>query len=101
MYAIVHKSAIKCVGPNGGKYDRVKVLQDLGYHVTILGSPIYKKLLSGYVKDNIDSDAGERDFLRLRSLTFDNHPAVGKFMFLQEVCAPCHLSYLLFKFSSG
>ena len=88
MYAIVHKSAIMCEGPTGAKYDRVKVLQDLGYHVTIMGSPIGKNLLQSYVKDHIDSDAGDRDFMRLRSLTFDNHPAVGKFLVLiQEVCA--------------
>ena len=88
MYAIVDPSAIRCNGPDGDQYDRVSVLQDLGYHVTIMGSPIAKKNLQDYVKDHIDSDAGDRDFMRLRSLTFDNHPAVGKFLVLiQEVCA--------------
>jgi hypothetical protein len=79
MYAIVHPSAVRCKGPNGDEYDRVKVLQDLGYHITILGSPAYQKNMQGYVQENIDSDAGERDFMRLHALTFDNHPAVGTF----------------------
>jgi hypothetical protein len=79
MYAIVHPNAVRCKDPNGVEYDRVTVLQDLGYHITILGSPAYQKNMQGYVLENIDEDAGERDFTRLRALTFDNHPAVGTF----------------------
>jgi hypothetical protein len=84
MYAIVDPSAIRCNAPDGKQYDRVKVLQDLGYHVTVLGSPIYKTLLSGYVKEAIDYDAGVRDFLRLHALTFTNHQVVGKFLGLSR-----------------
>ena len=79
MYAIVHPEAVVCKGPNGENYDRVQVLKDLGYVVTILGSPVYKKIMKGYLKDNIDGDAGERDLMRLQALTYANHPAVGKF----------------------
>ena len=88
MYAIVDPSAIRCNDPDGDQYDRVSVLQDLGYHVTVLGSPVYKRLLSDYVKEAIDDDAGDRDFLRLHALTFTNHKVVGKFLGVSRtVCA--------------
>jgi hypothetical protein len=34
FYAIVHPEAIYCKGPDGTDYDRVKVLEDLGYWVS-------------------------------------------------------------------
>lgn len=81
MYAIVHPEAVKCKGPNHEEYDRVKVLKDLGYKVMILGSPVRKAIMKGYVQSNIEKDAGERDFMRLHALTHDQHPAVGTFVF--------------------
>ncbi|KAI2497601.1 hypothetical protein MHU86_16907 [Fragilaria crotonensis] len=69
MYAVVHPAAVVCKGPNHEPYDRVKVLQDLGYTVTILGSPVIKANMKGYVKNNIDSDAGDRDFMRIQVST--------------------------------
>jgi hypothetical protein len=66
-----------CMGPNGKEYDRVQVLSDLGYKVTILGSPIYPRILTRYLKENVNTDAGERDFMKLHSLTYENHPAIG------------------------
>jgi hypothetical protein len=78
MYAVVHPFAVKCKGPNHEEYDRVKVLSDLGYQVMILGSPIGIKDVEGYVKENINKEAGERDYMKLWPLTFDNHPIVGK-----------------------
>ena len=80
MYAIVHPTAVRCEGLNGEEYDRLQVLKDLGYKVTIVGSgESKKKNMAGYVLYNIDEDAGERDFMRLHALTYDNFPAVGKF----------------------
>lgn len=76
MYAMVHPQAVICKGPNHEEYDRVKVLQDLGYKVSIVGSPVWKSKMTGYVKANIDSDAGDRDFMRLHGLAFDHHPAI-------------------------
>jgi hypothetical protein len=83
MYAVVHPDAVVCKGPNHEPYDRVKVLQDLGYKVTILGSPVIKENMKGYVKTNIDSDAGDRDFMRIQGFTYDQHPAVGKY----DICS--------------
>ena len=79
MYGIVHPEAVICKGPNHEPYDRVRILQDLGYKVVILGSPVPKGILKGYVRSNIDLDSGDRDFTRLYALTYDNHPAVGTF----------------------
>jgi hypothetical protein len=36
FYAIVHPEAIYCKGPDGVDYDRVKVLEDLGYWVSTI-----------------------------------------------------------------
>jgi hypothetical protein len=77
MYAIVHPLAVRCTGPDGDEYDRVQVLKDLGYIVTILGSPVYPKIMTPYLKENVNKDAGERDFMKLHALTYDNHPAIG------------------------
>ncbi|KAI2497603.1 hypothetical protein MHU86_16909 [Fragilaria crotonensis] len=88
MYAIVHPAAVVCKGPNHEPYDRVKVLQDLGYKVTILGSPVIKANMKGYVKNNIDSDAGDRDFMRIQGFTYDHHPAVVLVDFTTLVLKP-------------
>ena len=77
MYAIIHPDAVKCKGPNFEIYDRAKVLMDLGYTVTVLGSPIYKALMKGYARENIDAEAGERDFMRFHAVLYDHHPAIG------------------------
>jgi hypothetical protein len=77
MYAIVHPDAIRCRTPSGDDYDRVKVLQHLGYFVFIWGSPVYKKNLKPYVRDNIERDAGLRDLMKITALKLDNHPIIG------------------------
>jgi len=77
MYAIVHPDAIRCSGPNGETYDRVKVLTDLGYHVLIHGDPIATKdIQDPAVRDNVYDDAGLRDLMKLYAFKFDHHPAV-------------------------
>jgi hypothetical protein len=80
MHAIVHPDAITCLNPNGDSYDRVKVLESLGYYVNIQASPIVNPLeiSSTYVQNNIQSDAGTRDLTSLYAATLDTHPAVSK-----------------------
>lgn len=39
-YAQFHPQATVCHGPDGRPYDRVKILQDIGFWVDILGQPI-------------------------------------------------------------
>ena len=80
MHAIVHPDAITCLNPNGDSYDRVKVLESLGYYVNIQSSPIVNPLEinSTFVQTNIQSDAGSRDLTSLYAATLDTHPAVGK-----------------------
>lgn len=39
-YALVHPGAINCPNPDGTTYNRVKLLQQQGYHVEIVGQPI-------------------------------------------------------------
>lgn len=77
MHAIIHPEALRCVGRNGNEYDRGAVLQELGYNVAILGEPMKNTMISNdYVRENIDGDAGIRDFLRLRATNFDIYPLV-------------------------
>ncbi len=40
MYAIVHPEAVNCPNADGTTYNRVKLLQDQGYYVEILGQPL-------------------------------------------------------------
>lgn len=90
MYAIVHPNAVRCTSPNGAEYDRVKVLQDLGYAVIILGAPFpVIAVQDDYVRNNLATDiGGDYDFMRLFSLTFDNHPAIVLVDFTTLVIAP-------------
>jgi hypothetical protein len=80
MHAIVHPDAISCDNPNGDSYDRVKVLESLGYYVNIQASPIVNPLeiTDPNVQSLLSSDAGDRDLTSLYAATYDNHPAVGK-----------------------
>ena len=77
LKAIVHPEAIRCKGPNKVEYDRVRVLQDLGYQVVILGHPLGHWKYTHFVRNNIDQDAGIRDSLSLHALRFENHPVIG------------------------
>lgn len=91
MHAIVHPDAITCLNPNGDSYDRVKVLESLGYYVNIQSSPVVNPLEinSTYVQTNLQSDAGSRDLTSLYAATLDTHPAVGKAsqLIVSTVCA--------------
>jgi hypothetical protein len=78
MYAIVHPEAIRCTDPKGDPYDRVAILQELGYHVQILGNPIVPMALDPTVIEGLDADAGNRNMMPLLSLDFLGHPIGGK-----------------------
>ena len=77
--AIVHPAAQYCTDSRDGKgtYDRVKVLEQLGYRVEIKGSPIWKDVVSDpYLQENAPSDLGFRDLMKLHAYTFTRHQVV-------------------------
>ncbi len=66
-------------GIYGENYDRVKLLQSLGYFVEILGHPITEHDLNinnSYISDNIATDVGIRDSVKLQIWTMTLHPVV-------------------------
>lgn len=95
MYAIVHPDAIRCTDPKGETYDRVTILQELGYHVQILGNPIAPVELDPSVQKGIDADAGNRNAMALYLLEFTGHPIVGKKAQLPSSCDSTIASYVL------
>ena len=77
--AIVHPAAQYCTDSRDGKgtYDRVKVLEQLGYRVEIKGSPIWKDVVSDpYLQENAPSDLGFRDLMKLHAYTLTRHQVV-------------------------
>ena len=79
MHAIVHPDAIDCDNPNGDSYDRVKLLESLGYYVNIKASPVNPlEITDPNVRSLINADAGDRDLTGLHAAAYVNHPAVGK-----------------------
>ena len=79
FHAIIHPDAIDCDNPNGDSYDRVKLLESLGYYVNIKASPVNPlEITDPNVRSLINTDAGYRDLTSLHAATLDNHPAVGK-----------------------
>lgn len=97
MYAVVHPHAVRCKGRNGIEYDRVKVLHDLEYHVAVLGDTIrHVDIGDSFVRENIDSDAGLRDFTRLHAYGFDKHPVVVMVDFRSFVVQPSDILFDLF-----
>merc|ERR1740124_202308 len=78
MYAIMHKNAVICTAPDGTDYDRVSLLQSLGYWVKIWDSPISENMANKqpYLKDNIEDDVGWKDFMKLQALNLYRHEFV-------------------------
>eukprot|EP00546_Thalassionema_frauenfeldii_P020972 CAMPEP_0178903840 /NCGR_PEP_ID=MMETSP0786-20121207/5373_1 /TAXON_ID=186022 /ORGANISM="Thalassionema frauenfeldii, Strain CCMP 1798" /LENGTH=1220 /DNA_ID=CAMNT_0020575241 /DNA_START=105 /DNA_END=3767 /DNA_ORIENTATION=+ len=77
FYAIVHPSAVSCLAPSGNEnYDRVKILQELGYWVIIWAEPVSLSELpsNSYVRDNINNEDGIRDMLKIHAYDLTNHP---------------------------
>jgi len=59
-----------------------------------LGQPFSTKAITdGYVRDNIDQDTGDRDFMRLFAVTFDNHPAIVMVDFTTLMMQPIDVVY--------
>lgn len=88
MHAIVHPDAVVCANPTGEPYDRVTVLESLGYYATIRGSPLVPILQEQsddaiIVQTNetiLASDAGDRDLTKLfAGSDIDSQDAVGKY----------------------
>jgi len=87
MYAIIHPEAISCKGPIDGldahylglppqdyNYDRVAILEELGFWVIIWKEPLYlHQIENEYLKDEIQYNAGIRDLLHLHAYNLTNH----------------------------
>jgi hypothetical protein len=87
LHAIVHPEAIFCTSPiTGDQYDRVRVLESLGYHVIIKGSPIIGpsgemvNISDPYVAENVNNDVGERDLITIYASEIQNETALGKYL---------------------
>ena len=69
---------VNCPAPDGGLYDRVGIIHDMGYRVEIHGQPTTNGLLvdngQTYIKENIEMDVGIRDTTRLHAWNFVEHP---------------------------
>ena len=77
MHAIFHMDAVECIDPNGNLYDRVKVVESLGYYANIKESPVTE----GEAPDKVDAmanDAGYRDLTKLHAFEYEENPAVGE-----------------------
>jgi len=78
LYAIVNPNGVTCPSPDGALYDRVRMLQDMGYRVEIHGQPITNDLLvqngHTYINEHIETDVGIRDTTRLHAWKFVEHP---------------------------
>lgn len=79
MYALVHPDAVNCENDDGTTYNRVKLLQDQGYYVEILGQPITNTDLvenQPYIAEHIEEDVGIRDSITLHAFNLEEHEAV-------------------------
>jgi len=82
MHALIHPMATECPISEGSDvtYDRVKLLKSLNYRVEILGHPITEtKLFEAnqiHIKDNIESDIGIRDTIKLHAWSMTTHRVV-------------------------
>jgi hypothetical protein len=85
LHAIVHHDAIFCLAPTGEQYDRVRVLESLGYHVQIKGSPIvtetgdFVNITAPYIAENVNNDAGANDLITVYAAEIQNQTAIGTF----------------------
>jgi len=72
IYALVPPDAVNCMGPNGVEYDRVQLLQSLGYWVKMWGVPSgMEELESQYITDNIENGVGKVDLVKLHALRLE------------------------------
>lgn len=86
VVALIHPEAIRCKDPSGTPYDRVRILQELGYKTHILGSPVDPRELHPSVRDEIGTDAGDRSMMPLHIMDYPPGPPVGsKYLFWSDV----------------
>eukprot|EP00521_Asterionellopsis_glacialis_P016109 CAMPEP_0195292678 /NCGR_PEP_ID=MMETSP0707-20130614/10488_1 /TAXON_ID=33640 /ORGANISM="Asterionellopsis glacialis, Strain CCMP134" /LENGTH=712 /DNA_ID=CAMNT_0040353203 /DNA_START=27 /DNA_END=2165 /DNA_ORIENTATION=- len=91
LYAIIPGDAIECMGPNGETYDRVKVLQELGFFVDIQGAPVLSKdIEDDYLRNNVESDVGLKDLLKLKAYNYTTHPMAVVIDYSTFVMKPLH-----------
>jgi hypothetical protein len=86
MHALIHPMANICPvqGTYGDMYDRTKLFQSMEYNVELLGHPIIETMLydtQPYIVENIESDVGIRDSMKLNIWKMTTHPAVVLFSF--------------------
>jgi len=84
MYAIIHPEAIICNGPSNAQngrrslqtsytYDRVAILQELGYWVNIWREPMSLSDIP-HMSSQVSTQPGIRDLMRLYAFNLTNHP---------------------------
>jgi len=88
MYAIIHPDAINCDGPHGldamyegydmnYTYNRVKILEELGYWVIIWKEPIdIDDVSDPNLKDQIQTESGIKDLMKLYAYNLTTHDIV-------------------------
>ena len=77
FYAMVHPSARFCSDAGRGEYDRVAVLQSLGYRVEVKGEPVgIEEISDPYLAANVENDVGIRDLMKLHAYTLTSHKVV-------------------------
>lgn len=79
IYAILHPDAVTCLGSNGITYDRSRVLQSLGYWVKIWEPLVALTGLEAhqpYLYQNVETDVGLKDLIKLNALLLDEHELV-------------------------
>ena len=80
FYAIIHPDARYCLDGDGngaGSYDRVSVLQQLGYRVEVKGNPVGPyDIQDPYLRDNVERDMGVKDLMHLHAFTMTSHSVV-------------------------
>mmetsp|Transcript_231 Transcript_231/g.341 ORF Transcript_231/g.341 Transcript_231/m.341 type:complete len:704 (-) Transcript_231:190-2301(-) len=76
IYALIPGDAVECMGLNNEPFDRVRVLEELGYIVKIIGSPIKKVDITGseYLRNSIEQDVGLKDLIKLQAFNMTTHP---------------------------
>lgn len=64
FYAIVHPNAQYCLGPNGDSYDRVRILEGLGYSIKIWGGQIAESdIKDPTLRAELEAGPGVDDFM--------------------------------------
>ena len=77
FYAMVHPSARFCSDAGRGEYDRVAVLQSLGYRVEVKGEPVgIEEISDPFLAANVENDVGIRDLMKLHAYTLTSHKVV-------------------------